>query len=161
MIIIICSDSKRSARRPQGAQRQRSCFSSLSLSLPLSFFSLLLSSLLLIDRNVQRAGPKARNGSARAALSLSLLFTVFSFLLSSHHFRSPLSLSFTDRTRERAFGTQRQRSCFSQSLSSLCSPFSSLFFSFADGSKTLRARKECSVCGPFFPSFPPSALPLF
>ena len=86
----------------------RASLLSLSLSLPLSFFSLVFSSLPLINRNVQRAGPKARKGSARAALSLSLLFTVFSFLLSSHHFRSPLSLSFTDRTRERAFGTQRQ-----------------------------------------------------
>ena len=53
-------------------------------SLPLSFFSLLLSSLLLIDRNVQRAGPKARNGSARAALSLSLFFLQYSPFSSLH-----------------------------------------------------------------------------
>ena len=61
---------------------------SLSLSLPLSFFSLLLSSLLLIDRNVQRAGPKARKGSARAALSLS---SFYSILLSPLFTSFPLS----------------------------------------------------------------------
>ena len=55
----------------------------LSLSLPLSFFSLLLSSLLLIDRNVQRAGPKAHKGSARAA-ALSLFFLQYSPFSSLH-----------------------------------------------------------------------------
>ena len=156
-----CTRNVQRAGPKQGAQRQRSCFSSLSLSLFPSLsspFSYLLFCWLI---ETFSAPVPRRAKVALVLLSLSLLFTVFSFLLSSHHFRSPLSLSFTDRTRERAFGTQRQRSCFSQSLSSLCSPFSSLFFSFADGSKTLRARKECSVCGPFFPSFPPSALPLF
>ena len=56
--------------------------------LSLSFFSLLLSSLLLIDRNVQRAGPKARKGSARAALSLS---SFYSILLSPLFTSFPLS----------------------------------------------------------------------
>ena len=126
--------SKRSARRPQGAQRQRSCFSSLPLSLPLSFFSLLFSSLPLINRNVQRAGPKARKGSARAALSLFFLqYSPFSSLhiisalrspsllltgpesalsarkgsLSPPHFPLLLSLSFSDRARQQTARLRR------------------------------------------------------
>ena len=83
-----------------------------------------------MDRKVQRAGPKARKASARA--SFSLFFYLFSSLLfsfangsktlrapASHGAQkertqaslhiispSPLSLSFTDRTRQRAFGAQ-------------------------------------------------------
>ena len=65
-----------------------------------------------MDRNVQRAGPKARKGSARASFSL------FFYL------------------------------------------FSSLLFSFANGSKTLRApashgAQKRNVRRPLFTSFPP------
>ena len=106
-----------------------------SLSSPFSFLlSLLLSSLLLIDRNVQRAGPKARKGSARAALSLFFLqYSPFSSLhiisalrspsllltgpesalsarkgsLSPPHFPLLLSLSFSDRARQQTARLRR------------------------------------------------------
>ena len=78
-------------------------------------------------RNVQRAGPKARKGSARAPLSLSLLLSFFSLLLSS--------LLLIDRNVQRA-GAKAALPLLSLFLFII---LSCDLFSFADGSKTLRA----------------------
>ena len=76
----------------------------LSLSLPLSFFSLLLSSLLLIDRNVQRAGAKAALPLLSLFLFIILSCDLFSFADGSKTLRAP------DQTdRQRAFGSQIAR----------------------------------------------------
>ena len=86
-----------------------------------------------MDRNVQRAGPKARKGSARASLlSLSLPLSFFSLLLSS--------LLLIDRNVQRA-GPKARKGSARAALS--LSSFYSILLS------------------PLFTSFPLSALPLF
>ena len=153
MIMTYAVHSKRSARRPQGAQRQRSCFSSLSLSLPLSFFSLLLSSLLLIDRNVQRAGPKARNGSARAALSLFFLqYSPFSSLHIISALRSP-SLLLTGP--ESALSARKGSAHAFLRVSLLFALLSPLFSSLLLMDRKLYARaKNVAYAGLSSPHFP-------
>ena len=154
MIMTYAVHSKRSARRPQGAQRQRSCFSSLSLSLPLSFFSLLLSSLLLIDRNVQRAGPKARNGSARAALSLFFLqYSPFSSLHIISALRSP-SLLLTGPEPSALSARKGSARAFLR-VSLLFALLSSLFSSLLLMDRKLYARaKNVAYAGLSSPHFP-------
>ena len=163
MIMTYAVHSKRSARRPQGAQRQRSCFSSLSLFLPLSFFSLLLSSLLLIDRNVQRAGPKARKGSARAALSLFFLqYSPFSYPSSLHIISALRSPSLLLTGPESALSARKGSARAFLRVSLLFALLSPLFSSLLLMDRKLYARaKNVAYEGlspPHFPLCSPSLL---
>ena len=126
---------------------------SLSLSLPLSFFSLLLSSLLLIDRNVQRAGPKARNGSARAALSLFFLqYSPFSSLHIISALRSP-SLLLTGP--ESALSARKGSARAFLRVSLLFALLSPLFSSLLLMDRKLYARaKNVAYAGLSSPHFP-------
>ena len=64
------------------------------LSLSSSIYSPLFSSLLLMDRKLYARRPHMAHKKERTQASLHIISP------------SPLSLSFTDRTRQRAFGAQ-------------------------------------------------------
>ena len=129
---------------------------SLYISSPL-LFSLLLSSLLLIDRNVQRAGPKARKGSARAALTppFFLQYSPFSYPSSLHIISALRSPSLLLTGPESALSARKGSARAFLRVSLLFALLSPLFSSLLLMDRKLYARaKTLAYAGLSSPHFP-------